>query len=775
MACTCHLRVHKPELRAALGVPEILEFSKAFAQVKADTGQLWKYFTTSVYPRGDLPAVATREALQNGIDAIRAAVRAGRRREGEGVFSVVWDKAQRSLSWEDNGIGMDVETVQEKFLSLGSSGKRDATGQAGGFGVAKAVILGVSPSFRWTLHTRNNLASPNEERGDVPIEEAPYLDGTKITVYDVPPRFDTDYDFVRGEYVDLEERLRLVLAACDLPGIELRLNGERVTPLFNRRGGARVRFEGSFGPGTTAQIKAYRRTDRGGGYYVRLGGLYQFHAAARRGKLPADVVIDLTTETRPGEADYPLTVSRMSLQGAAAQAFEDLSAEVEQESESAARSQEYDIFEPDDDEQEDPQLTALRAEAEDAVEDSDFRAALQEATKSLVAYQQAMGATPDTREPPGSAAPRTTPQAPELREEAPVDLSRTAAALAGQEDQAGQDAAGQLAVVRSFLGGIAAEEAVEEALTVLEHGSGDRFVVFEAAKTLQGAVDRAAEATLQPGGAGLIEVAAAGPRVEAALGALLTQAAVTAGGPAAMPPPRPRNPFGRLAGLRVSKKNYDSGRAYRFKKNYARHVPLLLLWDLTLRLVANLGQVRYAFKPGFVLDNTVNGLAAREERRGKTVIYLNPDVARAVVEKSRERPAQLAYFLHSLACHELTHLEVGLGEGHGEQYASNRESLARATAGLLPAIEEAAVRFLKLPVRETVVQKALRQCEARLARARGEKPRLTEAAAHAKATRIVKQRIIQFDSDPARHEDAAKLRAAFSRYRDRVKERLLGP
>ena len=34
MACTCHLRVHKPELRAALGVPEILEFSKAFAQVR---------------------------------------------------------------------------------------------------------------------------------------------------------------------------------------------------------------------------------------------------------------------------------------------------------------------------------------------------------------------------------------------------------------------------------------------------------------------------------------------------------------------------------------------------------------------------------------------------------------------------------------------------------------------------------------------------------------------------------------------------------------------
>jgi hypothetical protein len=56
---------------------------------------------------------------------------------------------------------MDADTILAKFLSLGDSGKRDAGDSeeaAGGFGVAKAVILGTSRSFRWEMHTRDNLA-----------------------------------------------------------------------------------------------------------------------------------------------------------------------------------------------------------------------------------------------------------------------------------------------------------------------------------------------------------------------------------------------------------------------------------------------------------------------------------------------------------------------------------------------------------------------------------------------------------------------------------------
>ena len=80
-----------------------------------------------------------------------------------------------------------------KFLSLGDSGKADAGSSdeaAGGFGVAKAVILGTSSTFRWELHTRDNLAVSEGANVDVAIYDAPYLQGARITVFDVPERFD---------------------------------------------------------------------------------------------------------------------------------------------------------------------------------------------------------------------------------------------------------------------------------------------------------------------------------------------------------------------------------------------------------------------------------------------------------------------------------------------------------------------------------------------------------------------------------------------------------
>ena len=114
-------------------------------------------------------ALATREALQNASDAIKAAVRARKTRTGTGRFEVTWDAERRALTWADNGIGMDTTTILEKFLSLGESGKSDASSSeeaAGGFGVAKAVILGTSTSLSWELHSRDNLAvSKGSDRG----------------------------------------------------------------------------------------------------------------------------------------------------------------------------------------------------------------------------------------------------------------------------------------------------------------------------------------------------------------------------------------------------------------------------------------------------------------------------------------------------------------------------------------------------------------------------------------------------------------------------------
>jgi hypothetical protein len=145
-----HLAVDRAGLRAALGGrAEVVEAmgAKASGRPGVNVARIGSFMTTSVDQSGDLPVLATREAIQNGIDAIKAAIRARKTRAGEGRFAVTWDGDRRALTWEDNGIGMDADTILTKFLSLGDSGKRDAGDSeeaAGGFGVAKAVILGTS-------------------------------------------------------------------------------------------------------------------------------------------------------------------------------------------------------------------------------------------------------------------------------------------------------------------------------------------------------------------------------------------------------------------------------------------------------------------------------------------------------------------------------------------------------------------------------------------------------------------------------------------------------
>ncbi|MCK6527652.1 hypothetical protein L6R50_08845, partial [Myxococcota bacterium] len=259
------LRVDRAALRAALGGrPEVVEamIAKAQGRPGVNVARIWSFMTTSVYQSGDLPVLATREALQNGSDALVAAVRARKLRAGEGRFVVTWDPARRALSWEDNGVGMDATTILTKFLSLGDSGKRDAGDSeeaAGGFGVAKAVILGTSRTFRWEMHTRDNLAVSEGADAEVQVYDAPFLQGTRITVFDVAEEFDETWDDARRVYVTLPDRLRELLAANDLPGLTLVLDGEEVRPMFSRRGGSKVAMDGTWGRGTTATVKAYRR------------------------------------------------------------------------------------------------------------------------------------------------------------------------------------------------------------------------------------------------------------------------------------------------------------------------------------------------------------------------------------------------------------------------------------------------------------------------------------------------------------------------------------
>ena len=719
------LEVDRVALRAALGGrAEVIEAlnAKATGRPGVNASRMWAFMTTSVYQSGDLPVLATREALQNGIDAIKAAVRHRKTRMGEGRFAVNWDPERRALTWEDNGIGMDADTILSKFLSLGDSGKRDASDSeeaAGGFGVAKAVILGTSRTFRWEMHTRDNLAVSEGADIDVQIFDAPHRQGTRITIFDVPDDFDSAWDYARQEHVPLTDRLRELLAANDLPDVTLVLDGEVVPPMFSRRGGSKVAVEGSWGRGATAAVKAYRRPpgDRQGAYYVRLGGLFQFKVASQRGSLKADVVVDLLTSVRPGTSGYPLNAARDALQDHARWAFRDLVDEVERENESVGRSQEDEVFDPDSDDDGERKGAAEIADlAAEAFADVAFQKALAEAAGGIADFYAERAKDPGVEAPTASLAPAgtrvregdgpsrgavlppgmafpATPTEPDIA--SPVrELRAVLEAADGAEDATGA----RVVVVT---------QEVRDALDRADAGTLDGWGV----KALSAAIDRAAGTAIGPGGGGLLQVAAIATRGQIALNA------VTPGWARSFDKPVRRNPFGRVAGLRISKKNYDRQRAYRFRKSFHRWMPHLTAWDATLRLVSAEARIRRRFKPGFVLDDELIGLTTSTPA-GANVIYLHPDRFEQVVKAHPERPLAIAAFLHGVAVHELTHLDGRMGKGHDEAFVAAREDLGHATGHLLPAIAVLVQRVLGLPMKPTDDQKRIASLERQLARAR---------------------------------------------------------
>jgi len=729
------LAVDRAGLRAALGGrAEVVEAmgAKASGRPGVNVARIWSFMTTSVYQSGDLPVLATREALQNGIDAIKAAIRSRKTRTGEGRFAVTWDPGRRALTWEDNGVGMDAETILTKFLSLGDSGKRDAGDSeeaAGGFGVAKAVILGTSRSFRWELHTRDNLAVSEGADAEVKVYDAPFLQGTRITIFDVDEEFDVQWDHARQAWVPLADRLRELLAANDLPGLTLVLDGEEVGPMFSRRGGSKVRVDGSWGRGTEATVKAYRRPpgDRQGAYYLRLGGLFQFKVPSQRSGLKVDVVVDLVTTVRPGTSGYPFNAARDALQDHARWAFRDLVDEVERENESVGRDQEDEVFDPDSDDADERRGAEEIADlAAEAFADEAFQQALAEAAGGIADFYAERVKDPGVEAPVASLAPagtraprdgdaptRTavlppgmkvaasgTPVEPDVTApSSPADAVRELRAIfeAADEVVAAAGGGGALNVLRPDV-----RDALDRAETGAALDAGD-------VRVLEDALGRAADAAIGPAGGGLLHAATVTRVGEHGITVLADEETRATR--------RRRNPFGKLAGLRISKKNYDRRRASRFRKGFQRWMGHLTAWDATLRLVASEARIRRRFKPGFVLDDELIGLTTTTPS-GSAVVYLHPDRFEQVVKAHRERPLAIAAFLHGVACHELTHLDGRMGQGHSEEFVAAREDLGHATGHLLPAIAVLVQKVLGLPVKPTDDQKRIAALERQLARAR---------------------------------------------------------
>lgn len=129
------------------------------------------FFKAALNSYYNWPVKWWREVVQNSVDP------------PAGANQIDLDVDQREdgtwvVSCTDNGAGMDLETLTTRFLMLGGSKK--GAGAAGGFGVAKQLL--VMPWLHCEIQTRDLVAS-GPGPGPFRITQGnPYVDGTRITV-----------------------------------------------------------------------------------------------------------------------------------------------------------------------------------------------------------------------------------------------------------------------------------------------------------------------------------------------------------------------------------------------------------------------------------------------------------------------------------------------------------------------------------------------------------------------------------------------------------------
>lgn len=127
-----------------------------------------EFFVTALKDYNDWQEKWFREAIQNSIDAGATQI--------DITCEELPDKTWR-ISCEDNGSGMDEDTLLNKFLVLGGTTKVGGD-TAGGFGKAKELL--VLPWLSWEIHSRWVMATGSGIQYET--QQVDYREGTRLTV-----------------------------------------------------------------------------------------------------------------------------------------------------------------------------------------------------------------------------------------------------------------------------------------------------------------------------------------------------------------------------------------------------------------------------------------------------------------------------------------------------------------------------------------------------------------------------------------------------------------
>lgn len=238
-----------------------------------------EFFVTALKDYNDWPIKWWREAVQNSVDADARNVALDVVENPDGTWTV---------SCDDDGRGMDEETILNKFLVLGATTKADQHG-VGGFGKAKELIL--LPWIRWRIHSRSTVV---EGSGiDYTVARATTRTGTRLEV--VMPADKTTTAAMAIAFIE----------RCYIPAVNFTVNGTRYAANLAARD-VILSIPGK------ADLYFSPRAEKQPYLYVRARGIFMFDRYI--GNIPGYVIAELTapsteilTANRDGFRDYQVT------------------------------------------------------------------------------------------------------------------------------------------------------------------------------------------------------------------------------------------------------------------------------------------------------------------------------------------------------------------------------------------------------------------------------------------------------------------------------------
>jgi hypothetical protein len=311
------------------GVDYAIKKEKVKAGYGVDVNRAWNNEAKNKYPYTSyLGDVSIREGLQNSLDAVLESIENKEISEGKINIKIVrnFDEGKpmymtegedlmgSGFMIEDNGVGMSDEDIRDKFLALHGTGK-DKVGRFGGFGIAKAVILGPSKEGSdWKLETRDNYHDSDMAQN---AEQVKTLDkprqGTKIEV------------IARGDNRIITHKAKKYVETTEFPkNVTAKFNNEIIKNPF--KGKKSKKFTYNIGPKgqedkSKLTVSYYPKTPEGYNQLqvIRLVDKYT-GAKLTQGLIDiysdgfsGTIITDVETVETPGSHEYPLTDSRMEL------------------------------------------------------------------------------------------------------------------------------------------------------------------------------------------------------------------------------------------------------------------------------------------------------------------------------------------------------------------------------------------------------------------------------------------------------------------------------